>query len=133
MVRKAKAHLELNVARDAKGNKKGFCKYLCGKRKTREIVGPQLNGAGALVTQDMGKAEVLNAFFTSKTSLQESKTPEAAGKVWSKEDTPFVEEDRVRECLSKLDLCKSMGLDGMHSCMLRELADVIARHILYNL
>ncbi|KAK4825453.1 hypothetical protein QYF61_027608 [Mycteria americana] len=56
-VRKAKA--QLNLARDVKGDKKGFCKYLSGKRKTRKNVGSLLNGAGDLVTQDMEKAEVL--------------------------------------------------------------------------
>jgi len=81
MVRKAKAHLELNLARDVKGNKKGFSKYLSVKRKTRESMGPLLSGAGALVTQDMANTEVLNAFFTSKTSLRESKAPEGVGKV----------------------------------------------------
>ncbi|KAK4831883.1 hypothetical protein QYF61_020030 [Mycteria americana] len=69
-VRKDKVHLEFNLARDVKDSKKGFYK------KTRENVGPQLNGAGDLVTQDLEKTEVLNAFFTSvfisKTSLQES-------------------------------------------------------------
>jgi len=38
-----------------------------------------------------------------------------------------VEEDEVRQCLSKLGLHKSMGPGGMQSHMLRELADVIAR------
>ncbi|KAK4806997.1 hypothetical protein QYF61_000326 [Mycteria americana] len=39
-----------------------------------------------------------------KTSLQESQAPEARGKVWSKEDVPLVEEDLVREYLSKPDV-----------------------------
>lgn len=34
---------------------------------------------------------------------------------------------RIRsEYLSKLDICKPMGPDGMHPQMLRELADVMA-------
>ncbi|KAK4810509.1 hypothetical protein QYF61_004289 [Mycteria americana] len=64
-VRKAKAHLELNLVRDVKGDKKGFCGFIISKRKTRENVGLLLNGAGDLVTQDMEKAEVLSAFFAS--------------------------------------------------------------------
>ncbi|KFQ88182.1 hypothetical protein N337_06397, partial [Phoenicopterus ruber ruber] len=40
---------------------------------------------------------------------------------------PLVKEDRVRDQLEKLDTHKSMGPNGMHPCMLRELAEVIAK------
>lgn len=50
-VRRAKDHLELNLAKDVKDNKKGFSKCIGNKRKTRESVGPLLNGAGDLVTR----------------------------------------------------------------------------------
>ncbi|KAK4806988.1 hypothetical protein QYF61_000317 [Mycteria americana] len=94
-VRKAKADLELNQARDVKGNKKGFYKHI---RRNRENVGPLLNGAGDLVTQDMEKTEVLNAFFApivaSKTSLQKVQAPETRGEVWRKEDLPMVEQEQ---------------------------------------
>ncbi|KFV87439.1 RNA-directed DNA polymerase from mobile element jockey, partial [Struthio camelus australis] len=42
-------------------------------------------------------------------------------------DSPLVEEDRVRNYLGKVDIHKSMGPDGMHPRVLRELADIIAR------
>lgn len=35
-VRKAKADMELGLARDQKGNKKGFYKYMNIKKKTKE-------------------------------------------------------------------------------------------------
>jgi len=49
----------------------------------------------------------------------------------SKEDVPLVEENEVREYLSKIDFHKPIGPDGMHTQVLRELSDVIMRP-LYN-
>ncbi|KAK4811992.1 hypothetical protein QYF61_022988 [Mycteria americana] len=98
-------YLELDLARDVKDNKKGFFKYIGDKRKARENVGLLLNKAGDLVTQDMEKAEC---------HLCASQVPETRGEGWSKEDVPLVEEDQVREYLSKLNIHKSVGPDGMH-------------------
>jgi len=50
-------------------------------------------------------------------------------KVQSEEDLPLVEEDQVREYLSDLDICKSMGPDRMHP-QVRKLTTVIARPLL---
>ncbi|KFP11766.1 hypothetical protein Z169_02376, partial [Egretta garzetta] len=64
-VRKAKAQLELNLARDAKNNKKGFYRYISRKRMVKESVPPLMSKTGRLVTADEEKAEVLNDFFAS--------------------------------------------------------------------
>jgi len=96
--------------------------------------GPLLNKAGPLVTQDIEKAEVPKATFTSvfvsKSNLQEPHDPETKGKIWSKKDAPLVGEDQVREYLVKPGLHKSMGPEGMHPHMLREQADAIMRPLL---
>lgn len=44
-----------------------------------------------------------------------------------KEDFPLAKEDRIRDHLSKLDTCKSMGPDRIHSRALGHLVDVIAK------
>ncbi|GAB0175629.1 hypothetical protein GRJ2_000028100 [Grus japonensis] len=76
-VRKAKFLIELNLARDIKGNKKSFYRYISDKRKTRENVGPLMKEMGDLVTWDMEKAEGklcltnfnLVAFYDKVTAL----------------------------------------------------------------
>ncbi|KFQ68256.1 hypothetical protein N335_13841, partial [Phaethon lepturus] len=64
-VRRAKAQLELNLARNAKNNKKGFCRYVSQKRKVKESVTPLMSKTARLVTTDEEKAEVVNSFFAS--------------------------------------------------------------------
>ena len=68
--RKAKVHLELDLARDVKDNKKGFFNYIGSKWKTRDNVWSLLNEMGVLVTDDTEKAELLNAFFASMFSAK---------------------------------------------------------------
>lgn len=71
--------------RGVKDNKKAFCNYISHKRRTRKNVSLLLllKVSGALVTQDIEEAEVLNAFFTSvstrKTCLQQSEDLETEG------------------------------------------------------
>lgn len=51
-MRKAKTHLELQLARYLKDNKKGFYKYISSKRKIRDNVEVLLNQMGVLVMED---------------------------------------------------------------------------------
>ncbi|GAB0191906.1 mitochondrial enolase superfamily member 1 [Grus japonensis] len=130
-VRKAKALIELNLARDIKGNKKSFYRYVSDKRKTRENVGPLWNDTGDLATQDMEKAEVLKDFFasvfTGKCSSHTTQVTEGKGRDWESEEPLAVGEDQVRDRLNNLKVHKPMGPDEMHQQVLRELADEVAR------
>ena len=119
VMRKTKVHLELNVVREVKDNKKGFLKYVSSKTKTRENVGPLLNEVGALVMEDTEKVKLLNTFFVlvfiSNTALSESQTLKVKERIWRKVDFPTVEENLVRDHRGKLSAHKSMGPNGIHT------------------
>ncbi|CAM4591389.1 unnamed protein product [Caretta caretta] len=126
-IRKAKSHLELQLARDVKSNKKGFFRYVSNKKKVKESVGPLLNEGGNLVTEDVEKANVLNAFFASVFMNKVSSQSTALGSTaWGEGDQPSVEKEVVRDYLEKLDEHKSMGPNALHPRVLKELADAIA-------
>ncbi|GAB0203562.1 mitochondrial enolase superfamily member 1 [Grus japonensis] len=128
-VRKAKALIEISLAREVKDNKKSFYRYVSDKRKRRENVGPLRNETGDLVTQDMEKAEVLNDFFASVfTGKCLSHTAWVTeGRDWENAEPPTVGEDQVREYLRNLKVHKSMGPEEMHPWVLRKLVDEVAR------
>ncbi|CAM5138834.1 unnamed protein product, partial [Eretmochelys imbricata] len=92
-----------------------------------ESVGPLMNEGGNLVTEDVEKANVLNAFFASVFTNKVSSQTAALGiTTWGIDGQPSVEIEVVRDYLEKLDVHKSMGLDELHPRVLKELAAVIA-------
>lgn len=110
-----KACLELSLAREVKNNKKGFFKYVSGKRKTRENVGLLLNEVDAMLLEDTEKAEILNTF--SCFSLYSLGILDPGGKrEFGERKTPLIKEDIVRGHVGKLDIYKSRDPNEMHPC-----------------
>lgn len=114
-------HLELNLASNVKSNKKGFYKCLTSKR--RRLVTMWADcwiGEGLCWYRTWERLRYWMPpspqSLLSRPSFRNSKFWKM-GKVYSKEGLLLVEEDQIRIYLSKLDIHKCMGPDGMHLCV----------------
>ncbi|KAK4810867.1 hypothetical protein QYF61_008839 [Mycteria americana] len=125
--RKAKAQLELKLASAASDNKKGFFKYVNSKRRSKENIGPILVKDGHLTNRDEEKAEAFDAFFASGFNNTDrpwdARSSELEDHECGNSDFPFVDTEIVRD---QLYVHKSMGPEGIHPRVLKELVDVMA-------
>ncbi|KAF1454703.1 putative RNA-directed DNA polymerase from transposon X-element, partial [Spheniscus demersus] len=130
-MRKAKARLERNLAAVVKDNKKSFYKYINDKKRAKETLHPLLDAGGNIVTEDEEKVEVLNAFFASvfnrQTGYPQGTRPRELEDRGEQDEPPIIQEEAVNNLLRHLDAHKSMGPDGIHPRVLRELVEELTK------
>jgi hypothetical protein len=127
----AKSEAEWKMLSDIKKDTKAFYTYVKGNTKIKDTVGPLMEKAGTIVTDDRRAASLLNDQFVS---------------VFTEEDTTYVPEPvqifkehvsnkltdmvvtpaQVEKLLSKLNRKKAPGVDGILPGVLRELASCLA-------
>jgi len=84
------------------------------------------------VTKNEEKGDLLNAFFTSifnsKGSYSpDTQPPEQEDRDREQKKTPKIQGEVVSDLLCHTDTHRSVGLDGMHPRVLKELVDVFAK------
>jgi len=131
-IRKAKAQLELRLATVVRDNKKSFCKYIYNEKRAKENPHALLNARGSIANKDEEKAEVLNAAFASVFNSQTdypqgTQPPELEGREEEQNKPPIIQEEAVNDLLCHLDTHKSMGPDGIHPRVLRELVEELTK------
>ncbi|KAK4807160.1 hypothetical protein QYF61_024280 [Mycteria americana] len=112
----------------SRNNKKCFYKYISNKRRAKENLHPLLDAEGNIVAKDEEKL--------SKTSCSwGTQPPELEDRDGEQNEAPIMQGEMVSDLLHHfLGTHKSMGLDGFHPRVLRELAEVLTKplSILYQ-
>ena len=130
LTRNLRRQYEQSLADNIRQNVKGFWRYVNSRLKTKSRVDALLEN-GALVSDDEGKATVLNTFFSSVFTVEDvSNIPvcsyTSAGPAIEDVD---VSVDVVASKLSSLKPFSAPGPDGFHPRILREAAGPLSTHL----
>ena len=133
--KKAKYEYEVKVAKESKLNPKMFWRYVNSKRKCKQNVTSLKNDEDILITDDKGKADLLNKYFSSVFTKEDLKNlPHMSEGEKSNEmfaSDLIITEEAVRAKLSNLNPNKSPGPDKLYPRILKELCNELAKPLTY--
>lgn len=131
LVKEAKRSEEKRVALACKSNPKEFYSYVNSRKPIKNSIGPLKDEEGALVSSDLGKANLLNKYFTNVFSTEDnSPIPEPAIRYEGPQvldKITFSVEDIIYK-IKKLKLYKSPGPDELYPYELSKLVNEISPH-----
>jgi len=118
---------ERDLARNVKTNPKAFWRDCNSKLKNKPRLGDPKNSKGAVVQGDKEKADLFNF-----ANVYTQETIENLPSLDTKYDGPpfskmNITADTIRKQLLKLNVNKANGPDGLHPCVLREMAALISK------
>ncbi|PKU46017.1 rna-directed dna polymerase from mobile element jockey-like [Limosa lapponica baueri] len=102
------------------------------KSRIRDNIGPLPDEVGHLTNRDIDKAEKINGFFASVFNTNDGpgtpRNPGLGNCDWGNDKLP-VNSELVQDLVLQLDADKSMGPNGIHPRVLKELPDVTTGHL----
>ena len=132
-VRNCKIEFERKLSKESKSNPKAFWRYVQSKTKSKVGISPLKTRDDKLVTDDKGKADVLNDFFASVFTKDNGNTHNAKddSSKASKSggitiDFVHITADMVKKKFEELNPNKAQGPDGIPSRVLKELRNELA-------
>lgn len=134
-LKRTRKEYEKQIASESKVNPKKFWKYVQERMKTNTGISTLKKADGTYVVDDLGKAEILNDYFSSVFTREDvSDTPTMAEGCYS--DGKFLSEVRVtplaiKKNLSDLDANKAQGPDLIPSKVLKELSEELSNPLCY--
>ena len=128
LTRTAKRMKEIAVAAQAKTNTRAFYCYVNDRRVCRQPIGPLISPEGHPVTDNAGMATLLNEYFASVFTIEDTRNiPAIAGpQAEVRLDNVDFPPTKVEGTLSALDVHKSVGPDGIHNRVLKELSGQVS-------
>lgn len=128
LTREQKSTFEVKLASEVKTNPKAFWRYAQHCSQARPAIPELKNVAGAVGVNDHEKANLLNSQFASVFTVEpQDNIP--APEIYNGPEMPevIVREETIANKLAKLNPTKSAGPDGLHSRVLKETAEQIAK------
>ncbi|CAM5083682.1 unnamed protein product [Natator depressus] len=126
-VRKAKSHVELDLAKGIKTNSKRFYSHINKKKTKKEEVRLLNTEDGVEVKDNLGMAQYLNKYFASVFNEANEELKDNGRTTNGNEDMEVdITTSEVEAKLEYLNGTKSGGPDNLHPRILKELAHEIA-------
>ena len=127
LTRTLRMQFEKKISKELKNNPKGFWKYTNSRLKSKQGIMALKDTDGTLCTDDEGKAKILNNFFaTVFTDEDTSSIPALSVSEATCLDDLDLSRVAVKKCLDNLKTTSSPGPDGVHPRILSEAADQVA-------
>jgi len=130
---KAKAQSELKLAIVVLDNRKGFFKYVDSRRRCKENIRQMLVEDGHLIGMKKKQRHSMLSFASVFNEIDRPwavQSPELEDHECGNSDFSFVDTEIVRDQRYQLNAHTSVGPDGIHPRVLKDLADVLAGPLL---